>query len=160
MSARGEKREQVNCESPVTSQQLESTNHEQRSAAMRKLNVLLVDDNAQFLKAARDVVAALPCVASVECASSAAEALAQLGRIHPDLVLTDIMMPGMSGFEFIRQLRAGEVAPRVVAVTLHEGSEYRAAVRRSGAEDMICKREFSKAAPVLIAAMASAGDAS
>ena len=127
---------------------------------MRKLNVLMVDDNPQFLKAARDTVAALPCVECVECANSAAEALAQLGELHPDLVLTDIMMPGMSGFEFIRKLRTGAAPPRVVAVTLHEGPEYRAAVRRSGGEDMICKREFSKTAPGLIAAMAGADDAS
>lgn len=127
---------------------------------MRKLNVMLVDDNPQFLKAARDTVAALPCVASVECANSGAEALTQLGQIHADLVLTDIMMPGMSGFEFIRKLRAGETSPRVIAVTLHEGAEYRAAVRRSGGEDMISKREFSLVAPGLLAAMADARDGS
>ena len=127
---------------------------------MRKLNVLMVDDNPQFLKAVRDTVAALPCVECVECANSAAEALAQLGELHPDLVLTDIMMPGMSGFEFIRKLRAGEAPPRVVAVTLHEGPDYRAAVRRSGAEEMISKREFSLVAPGLIAALAGAADTS
>ena len=121
---------------------------------MRKLNVLMVDYNPQFLKAARDTLAALPCVARVECVDSAAEALAQLGQVHPDLVLTDIMMPGMSGFEFIRKLRAGEAPPRVMAVTLHEGPEYRAAVRRCGGEEMISKREFSLVAPGLIAALA------
>ena len=54
----------------------------------------------------------------------------------------------------------GDAPPRVIAVSLHEGPEYRAAVLRSGAEDMICKREFSKMAPGLIGAMADAGDAS
>ena len=124
---------------------------------MRKLKVLMVDDNPQFLQAARDTVAALPCVASVECANSGAEALARLGRLNPDLVLSDIMMPEMSGFELIRKLRAGDAPPRVVAVTLHEGPEYRAAVLRSGAEALIPKREFSTLAPDLIASMAGPG---
>lgn len=123
---------------------------------MRKLNVMLVDDNPQFLKAARDTVAALPCVASVECASSAAEALAQIADFKPNLVLTDIMMPEMSGFVLMRKLREGDAPPRVVAVTLHEGPEYRAAVRRSGGEGMISKREFDLVAPGLLAAMADA----
>ena len=127
---------------------------------MRKLNVLMVDDNPQFLKAARDVVAALPCVASVECVNSGGEALTQVDKFNPDVVLTDIMMPGMSGFVLTRKLREGDAPPRVIAVSLHEGPEYRAAVLRSGAEDMICKREFSKLAPGLIGAMAGAGDAS
>jgi len=127
---------------------------------MRKLNVMLVDDNPQFLKAARDVVAALSCVASVECASSGAEALTQIADFKPNLVLTDIMMPEMSGFVLMRKLREGDAPPRVVAVTLHEGPEYRAAVRRSGAEDLICKREFNETAPGLIAAMAGAADVS
>ena len=123
---------------------------------MRKLSVLLVDDNPQFLKAARAMIAALPGVAGIECANSGAEALAILGEINPDLVLTDIMMPGMSGLELLRRLRAGDTPPRIVAVTLHEGPEYRAAVRRCGGEDMVSKREFSETAPGLIAAMAGA----
>mgnify|MGYP001608793509 CR=1 FL=1 len=127
---------------------------------MPKLNVLLVDDNPQFLKAARDTVAALACVAGVACASSATEALTQIADAKPDLVLTDIMMPGMSGFVLMRKLREGDAPPRVIAVTLHEGPEYRAAVRRSGGEGMISKREFSMVAPDLIAAMAGTANAS
>src|SRR4030067_609692 len=96
---------------------------------MRKLSVLLVDDNPMFLKAARDVVAALPNIAGIECANSGAEALAQFSRSNADLVLTDIMMPEMSGFELIRKLRARDAPPHIMAVTLHESAEYRAAVR-------------------------------
>ena len=126
---------------------------------MCKLNVLLVDDNPQFLKAARDMIAALPCVTAVECANSGAAALAQLGEFDPDLVLTDIVMPEMSGFDLIRKLRARNAPPRIMAVTLHAGAEFRAAAIRSGAEDLVSKREFGALAPNLIASMAGAGEA-
>ena len=140
-----------------TSHEPRITIHEPRP--MRKLNVMLVDDNPQFLKAARATIAALPCVAGVECANSGAEALTKIGEINPDLVLTDIMMPGMSGFELIRRLRAGATPPRIIAVTLHEGAEYRAAVRRSGAECLISKHEFGIMIPGLIFSLSGAGGA-
>jgi DNA-binding NarL/FixJ family response regulator len=126
---------------------------------MRKLNVLLVDDNPQFLKAARNLIGALPCVVGIECANSGVEALAQMGLLNPDLVLTDIMMPEMSGFELIRKLCARDPPPRIVAVSLHEAPEYRAAALRSGAEGLISKREFGAVAPNLIASMACTGNA-
>ena len=119
----------------------------------RLMNVLLVDDSKLFLSLAREIVAALPCVGGVACASSGAQAVDLIGRARFDLVLTDIAMPDMSGFAMIRHLRALDDPPRVVAVTLHEGAEYRAAVLRSGAEAMISKRRFAGEAPALIAAM-------
>lgn len=125
---------------------------------MRKLNILLVDDNPNFLKAAREVLAVLPGVAGVECAASGEEALALAGRSRPDLVLTDLVMPAMSGFEVIRNLRAHETPPRIVVLTLHEGAEYRAAARRSGADSLVPKHEFGAHIPALIASLASNGN--
>jgi DNA-binding NarL/FixJ family response regulator len=121
---------------------------------MHKLNVLLVDDNAQFLKAATSLIARLPCVERVDCASSAADALAQFDRRRSELVLTDIVMPDMSGFELIRQLCARSIPPRVMALSLHEGPEYRAAVLRSGGEKLLPKHEFAKLIPGLFSAVA------
>lgn len=124
---------------------------------MRKLmNVLLVDDSPSFLKVARELIAALPCVGGVACADSGAQALDFIGRARFDLVLTDIAMPDMSGFAMIRHLRALDDPPQVVAVTLHEAAEYRAAVLRSGAKALISKRLFAREAPALIAAMGTA----
>jgi len=124
---------------------------------MGKLSVLLVDDNPQFLKAARDLVGALPGVAAIACAKSGAEALARARESRPDLVLTDIVMPDMSGFGLIRALRAGENPPRIVAVTLHEGAEYRAAAQRNGADALVSKREFGALIPELISSLAGGG---
>ena len=121
---------------------------------MRKFNVLLVDDNAQFLKAARSLLATLPSVARIECAESGAAALEQIDSYQPELVLTDIVMPDMSGFELIRQLRARVAPPRVMALSLHEGPEYRAAVLRSGAQELVPKHEFAKVVPGLFASFA------
>ena len=121
---------------------------------MRSLKVLLVDDNAAFLRGARELVAALPQVASAACAASGAEALARVRESPPDLVLTDLMMPEMSGFELIHLLHALPASPRLVAVSLHETAEFRCAARRSGAEDLIAKREFQALIPGLIASAA------
>lgn len=120
---------------------------------IRLMNVLLVDDSPSFLKVARELIVALPCVGGVACADSGAQALDLIGRARFDLVLTDIAMPDMSGFAMIRHLRALDDPPQVVAVTLHEAAEYRAAVLRCGAKAMISKRRFAGEAPTLIAAM-------
>jgi DNA-binding NarL/FixJ family response regulator len=123
---------------------------------MGELRVLLVDDSPAFLNAARQLIARIPCVAHVACADSGAAALAQLGAVNPHLVITDIAMPEMSGFELIRKLRAQERALRVVAVTLHDGPEFRAAARRSGADGFISKSEFGVVVGELVTHLAEA----
>ena len=117
------------------------------------LKILLVDDSPLFLKAAREFLAPLPGIAAVECASTGAEALQRVGPFDPGLVLTDIMMPDMSGFEVIRRLLGRDAPPRVVAMTLHEGPEYRAAVLRAGAETLIPKRRFASESVSLVNAI-------
>lgn len=125
---------------------------------MNKLDILLVDDNPNFLKAAREVLAIMPNVNRVDFACSAPEALALAARSRPDLVLTDLAMPGMSGFEVIRSLRGFDTPPRIVALTLHESAEYRAAARRCGAHAFVAKREFGALIPSIIADLAGKGD--
>ena len=51
-------------------------------------------------------------------ASSAAEALERFDRYPPDLIVSDIDMPGMSGFELLTELRAREHGRRVPAIAL------------------------------------------
>lgn len=121
---------------------------------MSHLSILLVDDNPQFLKIARQLIAALPGVNRIDCANSGAEALARAAKSRPDLVLTDLTMPHMNGLELIRGLRAGSAPPRVVMMTLHDSPQNRAAALRIGAEECIAKHEFGALVPELIASLA------
>ena len=121
---------------------------------MSHLSVLLVDDNPQFLKAARQLIAALPGVDRIDCANSAAEALARAAKARPDLVLTDLAMPHMNGFELIRSLRANSPAPRMLMMTLHDSPQHRAAALRMGAEDCVAKHELGVLLPEIIASLA------
>jgi len=90
----------------------------------------------------------------VECASSGADALARAGKASFDLVLTDIQMPGMSGFELIRGLRALTPPPRVAVMSMQASPQHRAAALRMGAEDCMAKHELGTLMPQLIASMA------
>src|SRR4051812_1601480 len=122
---------------------------------MRKLRVLVVDDSALFLGAARNVLSGLPEVACAEYVSSGAEALAKVAEFNPDLMLIDIMMPGMSGFEVLRAVRDCAVVPLMYAITMHDSDEFLAVARKSGAAGLIPKREFAGKTVALIAQLAS-----
>lgn len=73
----------------------------------RKLRVLVVDDEPDFLLLVRETLAMSEGI-EVATASSGFMAGLQLGRLRPDLVLLDLMMPDVDGFEVFRMLRDDE----------------------------------------------------
>lgn len=60
------------------------------------------------------------CVATYGCAEAA---LAELPDLEPDVVLMDIGLPGMSGIECIRRLKAQETAMQIMMLTIYEDDE-------------------------------------
>jgi CheY-like chemotaxis protein len=85
---------------------------------MTAMDLLIVDDNPANLMLMGRYAQAIPGV-RVYTASSGLEGLAWCGEHNVDLVVTDFIMPGMDGMEFIRRLRALEsiVEVPVVMVT-------------------------------------------
>ncbi|MEK6663254.1 MAG: response regulator [Pseudomonadota bacterium] len=101
--------------------------------------ILVVDDVSQNVKLLADLLTFKGY--AVVTAASGAEALQQVANEHPDLVLLDIMMPGMSGYEVCRALRANpatEVLP-VVMVTSLDPNEERIKGIEAGADDFLTK---------------------
>jgi PAS domain S-box-containing protein len=74
----------------------------------RCLHVLLADDNAINRRVVAALLKRLGC--DVELASDGVEAMERLARKLPDLVLLDLEMPRMSGFELARQIRSGAMS--------------------------------------------------
>jgi two-component system, OmpR family, alkaline phosphatase synthesis response regulator PhoP len=73
--------------------------------ALPASKVLIVDDNPQNLELLSAYIEDIPNVAIIP-ATNGMEALARVADNQPDLILLDIMMPRMSGFEVCRQLKA------------------------------------------------------
>jgi two-component system, cell cycle response regulator DivK len=84
---------------------------------MKLTRVLIVDDNEMFIEMAKFVLSR--SAYEVDTASDAEQALLQIRRRAPDLILMDIQMPGTDGIELTRMLKADPATRqiRVLAFT-------------------------------------------
>lgn len=101
--------------------------------------VLVVDDNLVNRRVAAAFLKRLGW--EVEEAEDGEEALAAVGRSEFRLVLLDVSMPGMSGLDVCRRIRAGEQGWHLplVAYTAHALSEEKAAMLEAGFDDILIK---------------------
>lgn len=81
------------------------------------IRVLIVDDDFMVAKVHAGFVAALEGFEVVGAASSGAQALTEVDRLEPDLVLLDVYLPDMTGLEVCRAVRAQGRSTDVIAVT-------------------------------------------
>lgn len=118
------------------------------------MRILLVDNNALFLASAQRFLANFADVESVGIALGGPEALDQLrhhsGPERPDVVLVDVNMPGMNGFEATQRIKALAPDIRVIIVSLHDVAELRTAAVRAGAENFVAKQDFAATLPAVL----------
>lgn len=111
-----------------------ASSQDSRSIDLAGARVLVVDDQPD----ARELVGQLliDCGAIVQTAASAQEALSLFSKEQPDVLVTDIGMPDMDGFELLRRVRTfssnGEGNVPVIAVTAFARGEDRAKAMASG----------------------------
>ena len=72
---------------------------------MSALRVLVVDDEQIALDRLSDLLAQIPSVEIVGTAATGEEAVAQIARMQPHLVLLDVEMPKMDGFDLYNKLK-------------------------------------------------------
>jgi PAS domain S-box-containing protein len=112
-----------------------------RATALQGKRLLLVDDDPDMLEVLATGLEGLG--AELLLADSAAQALAMCAATPPDLVVSDIGMPGEDGLSLIARLRAlpkdrGSAAP-AIALTAYAGAEWRARAMRAGFDVYLCK---------------------
>jgi DNA-binding NarL/FixJ family response regulator len=106
------------------------------------VKVLTVDDQAVFRRVAHEVIAATPGFVAVGEAGSGEEALAAVERLHPELVLLDVRMPGMGGIEAARRITADHPGIVVVLISIEDPDVFSQAARSSGAAGLVRKQDF------------------
>jgi DNA-binding NarL/FixJ family response regulator len=105
------------------------------------IRILLVDDDPDFLRSIRQFLEVDQRTEVVGSLRSSREALEEVSRLQPDLVLMDIVMPGTSGLEATRQIKAQPGAPRVILLTLHDDKAYRDEAEDIHADGFVSKSE-------------------
>ena len=87
---------------------------------MKPVKVLVIDDSAVFQAACRDVLRCIPSFVEVGQAWTGEEGVSMAATLYPDLVLVDIILPGIDGLETCRRLRALNPPPLVVLCSVDD----------------------------------------
>lgn len=103
--------------------------------------VLLVDDHPFLLMGLARALAKEPGLSVCGTAGSAEEALTAVGKLEPDLVLTDLNLPGKSGVELIKDLANLRPGLPVIALSMHEEEVYAERCIRAGARGYVMKSD-------------------
>jgi DNA-binding NarL/FixJ family response regulator len=109
------------------------------------MSLLIVDDHAGFRSFARALLSSEGFDVAGE-AVDGESALEAVERLHPDVVLLDVQLPGMDGFEIAYRLAGTPNAPRVVLTSSREASDYGSRLAQSPATGFLPKTELSGAA--------------
>jgi DNA-binding NarL/FixJ family response regulator len=104
---------------------------------LEKLRVLIVDDCAVVRDGLQSILQAVPDVEVVGEAGDGCAALAQAEKLHPDIILMDAQMPGMSGVETTSRIKERWPKIKVLFLTVH--SCYIDAALAAGADSCLMK---------------------
>lgn len=107
-------------------------------SAARK-GILLVDDHPFMRAGLAHLIDRQPDMRVCGEAGNPAEAFQQLKTARPDLVLTDLTMPGRSGLEFIKDLLSVEPRLPILVISMHDEAVFAERALRAGARGYIMK---------------------
>lgn len=120
----------------------------QREAAcddVAMTTVLIVDDHASFRASARALLSAegFEVVGEAEDGELAVE---EIERLRPDVVLLDVQLPGIDGFEVANRVAANGARPDIILTSSRDAGDYGDLVTLSPARGFVPKDELSGAA--------------
>ena len=104
-----------------------------------KISILLIDDHAIVRQGVRTFLELQPDLTVVSEGSSGEEAVTLAKNLAPDVVLMDLVMPGMGGVEATRQVK--QISPRsqIIVLTSYHDDEYIFPALRAGALSYVLK---------------------
>jgi DNA-binding NarL/FixJ family response regulator len=104
-------------------------------------NVFIVEDHPVFREGLVQILGAEPSLKVCGEAGDAEAALRDISALEPDLVLVDITLPGKSGLDLIKDLRATDRNIKILVVSMHDEAIYADRVLRAGGDGYVMKQE-------------------
>jgi len=111
-----------------------------KSAAARK-KILIVDDHPLMREGLRGTINREPDMTVCGEAENALQAMEAMQRLAPDLALVDITLPGRSGLELVKDIKAAHPPVVILAISMHDESLYAERMLRAGASGYITKQQ-------------------
>ena len=106
-------------------------------AMTNKLRILLADDHATVREGLGMILNSQPDMQVVGTASEGQAAITEAERIHPDVVIMDVSMPGLNGLEATTQLMKRSPSARVLTLTRHSDHSYLRQLMSAGAAGFV-----------------------
>jgi DNA-binding NarL/FixJ family response regulator len=106
--------------------------------------IVIVDDSDGFRSLLQWFLGSLPEVQIVAEARDGIDAIEQVGRTKPDLVLMDVCMPKLDGLQTTRKLRTGGESARIVLLTAYGDTIPRWLADEVGADDVLDKSNLGE----------------
>ena len=110
-----------------------------KAFAMAQPTILIVDDEPNQRFILEQALKMLADTWQIIVVTSAIEALVQIERQLPDLIITDYHMPGMTGLELIEQVRKRHIRIPIILMTAYNTPEIQLAARRLGVDHALTK---------------------
>jgi DNA-binding NarL/FixJ family response regulator len=125
---------------PLTRPAVSHPGTTQLRSGQRPIRILLVDDHAVIRQALRMLLESQPELEVVADVENGREAVQAVEKLSPDVVLMDVVMPGLNGLEATRQIRRSSPGTRVVMLSGFVDEDQLLDSIRSGASGYIIKK--------------------
>ncbi len=104
------------------------------------IKIFLADDHKIFRQGLRGLLAEEQDISIVGEAEDGREALLQIAKLRPDVVIMDVGMPTLNGIEATRQIKRDFAKTHVVALSMHVDAKFVAEMLQAGAVGYLCKK--------------------
>ncbi len=112
-----------------------------RSALGPALRVLLVDDHRQLRQGLRGLVDGFPDIEVVGEAGDGEQAVILAQQLQPDVILMDVQLPRLNGYDATRRICAQQSAPAVIGLSVGRIPQVEAGMLAAGARAYLCKED-------------------
>ncbi len=110
-----------------------------RAVTRMALNVFIVEDHTLVRSGIRALLQAAPNLNIVGEASNGRDAVEQIQKIQPELVLMDVAMPELNGIDAARQIHSVLPSARIIMLSMHEDRQYVFESLKAGATGYVLK---------------------